>query len=292
MKEVTGESDEQCLKGKILASLFFVPSLRTRFSFEAAMLRLGGQTLSSDTAGSFSSELTGSFEDTIEVVSRLADVIVLRHHESGYAKRAGEVSPVPIINGGDGPAQHPTQALIDLFTIDYHLGGVDGCSILMIGDLNSRSIRSLCYFLGKFHGVKIHFFSPDVTRAKDDIKNYLQRNNVRFVEHLNCQGLEDIVREVEVVYITQLSKKHFQDRFEDFESILNSCAFGANALKALKKTGLIMHPLPRARELPKQIDSDPRACYFSQTLHGLYLRMALLCTVLNCYPKCIRGPVN
>jgi aspartate carbamoyltransferase catalytic subunit len=149
------EESDASLKGKIIASLFFVPSMRTRFSFEAAMLRLGGGVLSTETAGVFSSELKGSFEDTVRVVSEIADVIVLRHHDSGYARRAVAVSRVPVINAGDGSAQDPTQALLDLYAIEHHLGGVDGCSIATVGDLYSRSTRSLCYFLPKFHGIHI-----------------------------------------------------------------------------------------------------------------------------------------
>jgi aspartate carbamoyltransferase catalytic subunit len=285
LEEVAKKGDE-CLKGKILASLFFLPSTRTRFSFEAAMLRLGGQILSTETAGIFSSELPGRFEDMVKVVSELADVIVLRHHESGSCRRAASVSQIPVINAGDGRAQHPTQALLDLYTIEHHLGGVDGCSIAMVGDMGSRSIRSLCYFLAKFHGIRIYFISPDVTRAKDDIKEYLQRQKVWFTEVTNPkEGLEELVRELDVVYMTQLTKEHFADRFDDHEESARYYVLDSRVLKGMKKTALIMHPLPRGRELPEEVDSDPRAVYLHQTVYGLRLRMAILCTLLNCYPK-------
>jgi aspartate carbamoyltransferase catalytic subunit len=225
LETILARGGDECLKGKILASLYFTPSLRTRFSFEAAMLRLGGSILSTEAADIFSSELKGRFEDTIQVVSEMSDVIVLRHYESGFAKRAAAVSCVPIINAGDGPAQHPTQALLDLYTIDRHLGGVDGCSIAMVGDLSGRTVRSLCYFLAKFHGISISFISPDLTEVKDDIKEYLQRHKVRFTEITNPKdGLVDLVKEVDVVHITQLSKEYFTDHLEDYKKTIRTSA--------------------------------------------------------------------
>jgi aspartate carbamoyltransferase catalytic subunit len=288
MGEVLARGGDDCLKGKILASLFFTPSMRTRFSFEAAMLRLGGEVLSTEAAGVFSSEVKGRFEDTIRVISELADVIVLRHHESGSARRAASVSQVPVINGGDGSAQHPTQALLDLYTINHHVGGVDGVSIAMVGNLGSRSVRSLCYFLAKYHGVRIYFVSPDVTTTKDDIKEYLQRHKVQFTEFINPKGgLQEILKGVgvDVVYMTQLSKEHFADRYGDYGKTLKKYVLDRKVLKNLKKSTLVMHPLPRAEELPEEVDSDRRAVYLRQSLYGLHLRMAILCTVLNSYPK-------
>lgn len=286
MENILARGGEECLKGKILASLYFTPSLRTRFSFEAAMLRLGGGILSTEAAGIFSSEFRGRFEDTIRVVSEMSDVIVLRHYESGFAKRAAAVSYVPVINAGDGPAQHPTQALVDLYTIDRHLGGVDGCSVAMVGDLSGRTVRSLCYFLAKFHGVSISFISPDLREVKDDIKEYLRRHKVRFSEVTNPKGgLEELVKEVDVVHITQLSKEYFAGRPEDYKQIISNYALNVKALNVMKKSAVIMHPLPRAEELPDESDSDPRAIYFHQNRYGLCLRMAVLSTVLNCYPR-------
>jgi len=286
MESILARGGEECLKDKILASLYFTPSLRTRFSFEAAMLRLGGSILSTEAADIFSSELKGRFEDTIRVISEMSDVIVLRHYESGFAKRAAAVSYVPVINAGDGPAQHPTQALVDLYTIDRHLGGVDGCSIAMVGDLSGRTVRSLCYFLAKFHGVSISFISPDLTEVKDDIKEYLQRHKVRFTEITNPKGgLKELVKGVDVVHITQLSKEYFADGLNDYEKTISNYALSAKALSAMKKSAVIMHPLPRAEELPDESDSDPRAIYFRQNHYGLCLRMAILSTVLNCYPS-------
>jgi len=289
MESILDRGHEDCLKGKILASLYFTPSLRTRFSFEAAMLRLGGDILSTEAADIFSSELEGQFEDTIRVVSEMSDVIVLRHYESGFAKRAAAVSYVPVINAGDGPAQHPTQALLDLYTIDRHLGGVDGCSIAMVGDLSGRTVRSLCYFLAKFHGISISFISPNLREVKDDIKEYLQRHKVQLSEITNPKGgLEELVKDVDVVHITQLSKEYFADHSTDYKQAISNYALSAKALRAMKKSAVIMHPLPRAEELPDESDSDPRAIYFRQNRYGLCLRMAILSTVLNCYPSALR----
>ena len=288
MGTVLAQGGCTCLEGKVMASLFFVPSMRTRFSFEAAMLRLGGRVLSTETAGAFSSEVKGGFEDTIRVVSELADVIVLRHRESGSARRAAKVAGVPVINAGDGSAQHPTQALLDLYTIDHHLGSVDGCSIVMVGDLTSRSVRSLCYFLAKFHGVRVSFVSPDVTTAKDDIKSYLRDNDVQFTEITNPgTGLEDVLREInaDVVYLTQLTKEDFGERYEDYEKSIGLYNFGLQALTNMRKTTLVMHPLPRGMELPQEVDSDSRAVYIRQTRYGLCLRMAIFCTMLGRYPN-------
>jgi aspartate carbamoyltransferase catalytic subunit len=286
MEKLAPLKREGCLRGKVLCSLFFIPSLRTRFSFEAGMLRLGGDILSTETAEAFSSELKGRFEDTIRVASDLSDVIILRHYASGSARRAATVSRVPVINAGDGAAQHPTQALIDLYTIDHHQGGVDGCSIAMVGDLTSRSVRTLCYFLAKFHGVHIYFISPDVTKAKDDIKEYLQRHKVWFSEITDSGvGLAEVAEKADVVYMTQLTKEHFADRYDEYERAFGNYLLNTDVLNRMKKTALIMHPLPRGSELPVEVDQDHRAVYVHQTRYGLHLRMAILCTVMNTYPE-------
>ncbi|MCX5913520.1 MAG: aspartate carbamoyltransferase, partial [Deltaproteobacteria bacterium] len=190
MEELTRSGESDLLRGKILASLFYVPSNRTRFSFESAMIRLGGQVLSSDRAEAFSSELKGgSLEDTIIAMGYYADAIVLRHHQGGSAKRAAKVSSVPIINAGDGMAQHPTQALLDLYTIERELGGIDGVVIAFVGDLaNSRSIRSLGYFLAKYSGIKVHFVAPPPLGMREDMVQYLSKNGVTFYENYGLEA--------------------------------------------------------------------------------------------------------
>ena len=190
MEELTRSGESDLLRGKILASLFYVPSNRTRFSFESAMTRLGGRVLSSDRAEAFSSELKGgSLEDTIIAMGYYADAIVLRHHQGGSAKRAAKVSSVPIINAGDGMAQHPTQALLDLYTIERELGGIDGVVIAFVGDLaNSRSIRSLGYFLAKYSGIKVHFVAPPPLGMREDMVQYLSKNGVTFFENYGLEA--------------------------------------------------------------------------------------------------------
>lgn len=274
----------EILRGKILGNLFYVRSIRTMFSFDTAMKRLGGEVINTENGDNFSSELAGaSLEDTVRVVGSFVDVIVLRHYQSGSVKRASEVSPVPIINGGDGPAQHPTQALIDLYSIEKLRGGIDGLSILFIGDLmNSRSIRSLTYFLAKYSGIRIYLASPRTLKIKDDIKDYLTEQIVSFAESFDsAEELIEIASKVDIIYITQIPKDHFGDRIDDYEQSKEIFRVNLNLMKVLKKDTFIMHPFPRRYELPIEIDRDPRAIYFGQVRYGQFLRMGLLCYALG-----------
>jgi aspartate carbamoyltransferase len=275
------------LKGNILGNLFYVKSMRTALSFDVAMKRLGGSVSDIAFPEEFSSELAGgSFEDTIRVVGLLVDVIVLRHYRSGSAGQAAEVSPVPIINGGDGPAQHPTQALIDLYCIEKLKGGVDGLSIAFVGDLmNSRTIRSLTYFLAKYSGIRIFFVSPRALRMKDDLKEYLADNKVPYRESLDSgEELKEIAAKVDVLYITQIPRENFGDRIQDYDSSREIFRVDGEVLKRLKRDTYIMHPFPRDYELPTEIDKDPRAAYFEQIKYGQFLRMGLLCLLLEALP--------
>ncbi len=285
MKErVEQQAPLDLLRGKILGNLFYVKSMRTNLSFDTAMKRLGGTVSKMDFPEAFSSELAGgSFEDTVRVVGALVDVIVLRHYRSGAAKRAAEISPVPIINGGDGPAQHPTQALIDLYCIEKLKGGIDGVSIAFIGDLlNSRTMRSLTYFLAKYSGIKIYFASPRVLKMKDDMKEYLAEHRVPFSESLdNAEELREIAARADILYITQIPKDNFGDRLDDYETSKEIFRIDSEILKVLKKDTYIMHPFPRDFELSPEVDKDPRAVYFDQIKYGQFLRMGLLCLVLG-----------
>lgn len=272
------------LKGKILANLFYVKSMRTNLSFDCAMKRLGGDVAHIDFPESFSSELAGgSFEDTVQVVSSLVDLIVLRHYQGGSAKRAAEVSAVPIINGGDGPAQHPTQALIDLYCIEKLKGGIDGVSIAFIGDLaNSRTIRSLVYFLAKYSGIKIDFASPEALKIEEETKGYLRENSIPYSESLdNGEELKEIVSRADILYITQIPKDRFKNHKEDYSRSREIFRINREILKIMKKDTYIMHPLPRDYELPIEIDRDPRAVYFDLIKYGQFLRMGLLCLALG-----------
>src|ERR1700730_17729625 len=208
MEQVVAAGGGQELKGRIMASLFYEPSTRTRLSFEAAMLRLGGDVLGTESAGEFSSVAKGeTLEDTIQIVAGYADVIVLRHSDVGASRRAAAVSPVPVINSGDGPGQHPTQALLDLYTIQKELGRVDRVRIAMVGDLaNGRTVRSLSYLLSKFDGVELVFVAPPAVAMGRDIKSHLEE---RGVSHRETEDLDTVLPEVDVVYQTRIQKERF-----------------------------------------------------------------------------------
>src|ERR1700716_1979792 len=205
------------LVGRVMAALFYEPSTRTRLSFEAAMLRLGGQTMGTDNAREVSSAAKGeTLEDTIRIVGGYADVIVIRHNEEGAARRAAAVSSVPIINAGDGPGQHPTQALLDLYTIKDELNRIDGIKVAMVGDLaNGRTVRSLTYLLSKFKDIKIWFVAPPMVAMRDDLKAHLDEHHVPWVE---TEDLESVLPEVDVVYMTRIQKERFSDP-EAYEAV-------------------------------------------------------------------------
>jgi len=267
-------------QNKIMASLFYAPSTRTRFSFESAMYRLGGKVITTEQAHMFSSVIGGeTLEDTIRVVSNFADVIVLRHTEIGAAKRASLVSKVPIINAGDGKGgQHPTQALLDLYTIYKELGYIDGLKVAFVGDLEQgRTVRSLAYLLGKFERVMLYFIAPDFLQIKEDIQDYLTRHNVWFTLE---NDLNKVITEVDVVYVTRIEKERFGDKIELYEETVKNYFIDKDVLQKLKQKAIIMHPLPRLNEISIEVDDDPRAVYFKQTRNGLLVRMALLTMVL------------
>jgi aspartate carbamoyltransferase catalytic subunit len=270
---------ETVLKNKILITLFYEPSTRTRLSFEAAMIKLGGSVISTENAASFSSAAKGeTLEDTIRVVNGYGDVIVIRHPENGAAKKASLVSQIPVINAGDGTGQHPTQSLIDLYTISKELGQIDDISIAMVGDLaNGRTTRSLAYLLAKYRNIRIIFVAPPNVRMKDDIKEYLSRHNVKFEESDN---LEDTVSRVNVVYQTRIQRERFSS-IEEYEKTKGIYIIDRKILDLLSDKSIIMHPLPRVDEIKYEVDSDPRAAYFRQAHNGLFIRMALLSIVLE-----------
>ncbi|HEX7262815.1 MAG TPA: aspartate carbamoyltransferase [Candidatus Dormibacteraeota bacterium] len=266
------------LNGQVMAALFYEPSTRTRLSFEAAMLRLGGRTMGTDNAREFSSAAKGeTLEDTIRIVSGYADVIVLRHNEQGAARRAAAVSSVPVINAGDGPGQHPTQALLDLYTIRDEIGHVDGIRIAMVGDLaNGRTVRSLTYLLSKFRDIRISFVSPPQVAMRDDIKHHLDEHRVPWVE---SEDLDAVLPQVDVVYQTRIQKERFSDE-ASYLALKGVYRIDNSTLARMKKNAIVMHPLPRVDEIAPEVDSDPRAAYFRQARNGLFIRMALLDKVL------------
>jgi len=262
------------LNGQVMAALFYEPSTRTRLSFEAAMLRLGGLTMGTDNAREFSSAAKGeTLEDTIRIVSGYADVIVMRHNEEGAARRAAAVSTVPIINAGDGPGQHPTQALLDLYTIRDELNRIDGIKVAMVGDLaNGRTVRSLTYLLSKFKDIKVWFVAPPAVRMRDDLKAHLDEHHIPWVE---TEDLDAVLPEVDVVYQTRIQKERF-DSIAAYNAVKGVYRIDKHALEQMRKYAIVMHPLPRVDEIDPEVDGDPRAAYFRQARNGLHIRMALL----------------
>ena len=276
----------EVLRGKLMATLFYEPSTRTRLSFEAAMKKLGGEVIGTENAHEFSSAAKGeSLEDSVRVISGYADVIVLRYDKEGGAERAEKFSNVPVINAGDGPGQHPTQALLDLYTIQKNFKEISGLKIALVGDLaNGRTVRSLCYFLAKHYPKnEIFFASPELVRMRDDIKEYMDKYGIRWQE---VGSLRDILPKMDVIYQTRVQKERFKDRPELFEQVVKESdgfVIDKGCLELMKKDAIIMHPLPRLNEISYAVDNDPRAFYFQQAKNGLYVRMALIKMILAGY---------
>ena len=280
MENVVSRYGSNILNRRIMATLFYEPSTRTRLSFEAAMYRLGGEVITTESAREFSSAAKGeTLEDTIRIVEGYADVIVLRHYESGSARRAADVASVPIINAGDGPGQHPTQALLDVYTIQKEIGRLDGIHVALVGDLaNGRTARSLAYLLTKYKDVKLYFVAPDIVGMRDDIKAYLTEHGVVFEEE---DDLMSVMSKVDVVYQTRIQRERFGDRIQDYERARGKYIIDAAAMSALSDDAIVMHPLPRVGEIDPAVDTDPRAAYFRQAHNGVFIRMALLQMVLE-----------
>lgn len=270
---------DNCLRGQIMASLFYEPSTRTRLSFESAMLRLGGSVIGTENAREFSSAVKGeTLEDTIRVVSNYADIIVLRHFEAGASAKAAQVSHVPIVNAGDGAGQHPTQALLDLYTIKRELHKIDGITIAFVGDLkNGRTVRSLAYMLGKYRTITMYFISPKELKIGEDIKAYLEKCNVRYME---SEDLSSIISSVDVIYQTRIQKERLDD-VREYERLKGIYQIGKVLVESMKPYAILMHPLPRVDEILPEVDSFSKAVYFKQTYHGLLIRMALLKLLLG-----------
>jgi aspartate carbamoyltransferase catalytic subunit len=267
------------LQGRIMAALFYEPSTRTRLSFESAMLRLGGRTMGTDNAREFSSAAKGeTLEDTIRIVGGYADVIVLRHPNEGAAARAAAVSDVPVINGGDGKGQHPTQALLDLYTVKDELGRVDGVRVAIVGDLaNGRTARSLAYLLSKYRDVELWFVAPPQVQMGQDIKDHLDEHEISWHE---TRDLDVVLPKVDVVYQTRIQKERFGDEAA-YRAVHGVYRVDGDTMARLSPYAIVMHPLPRVDEIDPAVDDDPRAAYFRQARNGVQIRMALLDMVLS-----------
>jgi aspartate carbamoyltransferase catalytic subunit len=268
--------------------LIYEPSTRTRVSFESAMQILGGITNGTENAKEFSSVTKGeTLEDTIRILNAYRyDVIVIRYHEEGGATRAAAVSQAPIINAGDGSGQHPTQALLDVYTIAKELGDVRGKSVAMVGDLTyGRTVHSLAYLLAKFPDVRIHFVSPETLRIKPGIRDYLERRNVPFSE---TADLAAVAPECDVVYMTRAQTERFSQA-ERYGHQRGSYQISREILDAMPAHAIVLHPLPRNEELPADLDDDPRIAVFRQAGNGLSVRMALLHMLLADKGRALRA---
>ena len=269
--------------GFVMSTLFYEPSTRTRFSFESAMLKLGADVISTENAENFSSTAKGEkLEDSIRTAAAYSDVIVLRHPDEGAAEWASGFTDVPIINAGDGAGQHPTQALLDLYTIKRECGGIDGKSIALVGDLaHSRTVHSLAYLLSKYKIGHLYLVSPNFVKIKEELLLHLAEGNfpISIVDNL-----EEIAPKADVFYQTRLQKERF--RSTDFELYIKyqdhqeKFQINSKILNLMKPDARILHPLPRVDEILPEVDSDPRAAYFRQVENGLYIREALLVMIL------------
>jgi aspartate carbamoyltransferase catalytic subunit len=267
------------LKGKILANLFYEPSTRTSSSFTAAMERLGGSVIPINEV-KYSSVTKGeSLTDTVRTLECYADVIVLRHPETGSAAIAAKAARKPVINAGDGTGEHPTQALLDLFTIfeELGVGVVDGLTVTMLGDLKyGRTVHSLARLLSLYE-VKINYVSPQILRMPQEVMDEVGQKMIKQAEF---DTLDKVLPETDVLYVTRVQKERFEDP-ADYEKVKGDYVIDTATMKAAKKDMIVMHPLPRVTEISQDFDDDPRAAYFRQMEYGLYVRMALLAMVLG-----------
>jgi aspartate carbamoyltransferase catalytic subunit len=264
------------LKGKILASLFFEPSTRTRLSFEAAMLKLGGSTIGFADAEIASVRKGENLADTVRTVENYADIIALRHPLEGAAKLAAEFSKAPILNAGSGAEEHPTQALMDLYTIQKEKGRIDGLNIALVGDLRyGRTVHSLACALSLYN-IKLHLISPESLRMRHGVIRSIH-NKISISESAN---LENVIPHIDVLYVTRIQKERFPDPAE-YAKVRGIYKIDLKTLKNAKKDMIILHPLPRVDEIAAEVDSTPQARYFQQVWNGIVVRMALLALVLG-----------
>ena len=269
---------EKC-KYKKLATLFFEPSTRTRLSFEAAMMELGGNVIGFSEASSSSASKGESVSDTIRVVGCYSDIIAMRHPKEGAPLVASEKSTVPIINAGDGGHNHPTQTLTDLLTISSEKGRLDNLTIGLCGDLKfGRTVHSLITAMSRYKNIKFILISPEELKLPEYVKEeILDKNNIQYIE---TNDIEEYIGELDILYMTRVQKERFFNE-EDYLRLKDYYILNKEKLEKAKKDLCIMHPLPRVNEISVEVDDDPRACYFKQARYGKYIRMALILKLLD-----------
>ncbi|MFV0553456.1 MAG: aspartate carbamoyltransferase [Mangrovibacterium sp.] len=270
--------NQRLLEGKVVASLFFEPSTRTRLSFETAINRLGGRIIGFSDSNSSSVTKGETLHDTIKMVSNYADLIVMRHPLEGAARYAAEVSPVPIINAGDGANQHPSQTLLDMYSILKTQGRLDDINLFMVGDLKyGRTVHSLLMAMSEFENPIFNFIAPEELAMPNEYKNFLSDKGIKYYEH---SEFNDIISEADILYMTRVQKERFSDPIE-YEKVKNVYILKNEMLNNTKDTLRILHPLPRVNEISTDVDSNPKAYYFEQALNGLYTRQAIISHALN-----------
>lgn len=273
------EAYSEVCKGKKLATLFFEPSTRTRLSFEAAMMELGGNVLGFSSADSSSATKGESVGDTVKVVSCYADIIAMRHPKEGAPMFGSMVAGIPIINAGDGGHNHPTQTLTDLLTIKREKGRLNDFTIGLCGDLKfGRTVHSLIKALSRYTGIKYVLISPKELRVPDYIiTEVFEKNNIEYKE---VTSMEEVMGELDILYMTRVQKERFFNE-ADYVRLKDTYILDQSKMKLAKEDLSVLHPLPRVNEISTAIDDDPRACYFRQALNGKYVRMALIYTLLK-----------
>ena len=277
-QEFEKHPNREILKGKIVATLFFEPSTRTRLSFETAANRLGARVIGFSDAKVTSTTKGETLKDTILMVSNYADVIVMRHYIEGAAQYASEIAPVPIINAGDGAHQHPSQCMLDLYSIYKTQGTLDNLEICLVGDLKyGRTVHSLIMAMRHFNPT-FHFIAPKELSMPDEYKLYCRENGIKYIEHTEFN--EEIISKADILYMTRVQKERFSDLME-YEKVKNVYILKHDMLKNARENMKILHPLPRVNEIEYEVDTNPHAYYIQQAQNGLYAREAIICDVLD-----------
>ncbi len=270
--------NQRLLEGKVVASLFFEPSTRTRLSFETAINRLGGRIIGFSDAGSSSVSKGETLHDTTRMVSNYVDLIVMRHPLEGSSRYAAEVADVPVINAGDGANQHPTQTLLDMYSILKTQGTLDNINIFMIGDLKyGRTVHSLLMAMSQFENPIFNFIAPDELAMPEEYKLFLKEKGIRYFEH---SEINENINHADIIYMTRVQKERFMDPIE-YEKVKNVYILRNNMLANTKPNMRILHPLPRVNEIHPDVDSNEKAYYFEQARNGVFTRQAIIAHILN-----------
>jgi aspartate carbamoyltransferase catalytic subunit len=268
---------QEILHGKVVATLFFEPSTRTRLSFESAVSKLGGKIIGFTDSSTSSVSKGETLNDTIRTVNNYVDMIVMRHPIEGSARYASEISTVPVINAGDGANQHPTQTLLDLYSILKTQGSLDNLNICMVGDLKyGRTVHSLLMAMSRWH-TSFNFVAPEELKMPDEYKLYLDNLGLKYNE---TADLQEVINQADIIYMTRVQKERFSDPIE-YEKVKNAYVLHDYMLSDTKPGMKILHPLPRVNEINSDVDSNTKAYYFEQALNGVYTRQAIICTLLG-----------